>query len=79
MSDVVVHDDGRVQVNGRWLEPGAEVSISGERGRFRYIKLSTTSDGRVVLDFIGGRSNHEVLRSFYPDRVRTVHYKTRMR
>ncbi|ALF00512.1 hypothetical protein SEA_BOOSTSEASON_78 [Mycobacterium phage BoostSeason] len=62
-----------VVVHGRTLEPGTEVSIRGERGRFRYMRATTTSAGRLVLDFIGGPAGHEAWRSFYPERIRTVH------
>ncbi|AEJ95843.1 hypothetical protein SEA_ROSMARINUS_75 [Mycobacterium Phage Rosmarinus] len=69
--DVVVH--------GRTLEPGTEVSIRGERGRFRFRSASLTSAGRIVCDFIGGPAGHETWRSFYPDRIRTVHRLNRTR
>ena len=60
-------------VNGRTLLPSTEVSIRGERGRFRFMNAQTTSTGKEVLNFVGGASGHEVFRSFYPERVRTVH------
>ncbi|QFG08466.1 hypothetical protein SEA_EFRA2_82 [Mycobacterium phage Efra2] len=69
--DVVVH--------GRVLEPGTEVSIRGERGRFRFRSASLTSTGRIVCDFIGGPAGHETWRSFYPERIRTVHRLNRTR
>lgn len=59
--------------NGRRLQLGTEVSIKRERGRFRFVNASTTSDGKTVLHFIGGAAGREVFRSFYPDRVRRVH------
>lgn len=70
---VVIHQNGEIQVNGRWLNIDSEVSIAGERGRFRYLGYSHSSDGKVVLNFVGGSTNHEMLRSFYPERVKTVH------
>lgn len=73
MGNVVVHANGDVQVNGRWMNIDSEVSIAGERGRFRYLGHSTTSEGKIVLNFIGGSGSHHLLRSFYPDRVKTVH------
>ena len=73
MSNTVIHPNGDIQVNGRFLNLDGEVSIQGERGRFRYVGFSYTSDGRVVLNFVGGAMNHELMRSFYPDRVKTVH------
>jgi hypothetical protein len=62
-----------IEVCGQVLTPGTMVSISGSRGRFRYIRSTTTSEGKTVLDFIGGTSGHDVWRSFYPERVRRVH------
>lgn len=60
-------------INGRNLSPGTEVSIRGARGRFRFIKRVVNEDGVEWLDFWGGAKKHEAFRSFYPDRVRTVH------
>lgn len=71
--------EAAVRVHGRDLHPGTEVSISGERGRFRFIRATTTSTDRVVLDFIGGQPGHECWRSFYPERVKTVHRLNRTR
>lgn len=73
MSNVVVHPNGDVQVNGRYLDLDGEVSIVGERGRFRYIGFTRTSEGKIVLNFVGGSIGHELMRSFYPERVKTVH------
>jgi hypothetical protein len=70
---VIVHDDGGIQVNGRWLTTESMVSITGERGKFRYLSHNMTSSGKVVLNFVGGNSSHQMLRSFYPERVKTVH------
>jgi hypothetical protein len=61
------------QMNRRTLTHGTEVSIRGERGRFRFIKAVQTPAGAVWLDFIGGPAKAEKWRSFYPDRVRRVH------
>lgn len=60
-------------VNGRHLRPGTEVSIRGERGRFRFIRRVVNSDGVEWLDFWGGPKGAEQWRSFYPARVRRVH------
>jgi muramoyltetrapeptide carboxypeptidase LdcA involved in peptidoglycan recycling len=76
---VVVHSNGEVQVNGRWLNIDSEVSITGERGRFRYLGHSITSENKIVLNFIGGNGSHHLLRSFYPDRIKTVHNKREKR
>jgi hypothetical protein len=68
-----------VRVHGRELAPGTEVSITGERGRFRFIRAHTTSTGQTVLDFIGGPDGHPAFRSFYPERIKTVHRINRTR
>lgn len=65
--------------NGRHLRPGTEVSVRGERGRFRFINAQTTKAGRVVLNFLGGPAGREMLRSFYPERVRRVHRLRKIR
>ena len=62
-----------VFINQRKIVPGTEVSIYGKRGRFRFINSSMTGDGKLVLNFVGGRSGHEMLRSFYPEQVKRVH------
>jgi len=67
------------RVHGRELEPGTEVSITGERGRFRFMRATTTSNDRIVFDFIGGPDGHECWRSFYRERVKTVHRINRTR
>ena len=75
----VLDDDGVVAVNGRVLVPGTEVSIKGERGRFRFQYATTTSRGRIVLTFVGGVGQTQAYRSFYPERVATVHRVAKMR
>jgi hypothetical protein len=61
-------------VNGRQLVPGTEVSIRGERGRFRFLKRVVRPErGIEWLDFWGGPKGAAQWRSFRPDRVRTVH------
>ncbi|WNN93706.1 hypothetical protein SEA_CALLINALLBARBZ_56 [Arthrobacter phage CallinAllBarbz] len=60
-------------VNGRHLAPTTEVSIRGERGRFRFMRAVTSPSGAEWLDFWGGPKGAEQWRSFYPERVRRVH------
>lgn len=67
------------RVHGRELVRGTEVSIAGERGRFRFIRATTTSTDRIVFDFIGGTAGHECWRSFYPERIKRVHRIPRTR
>lgn len=61
------------------LERGTEVSIRGKRSRFKFLRASTTSEGQIVLDFIGGTVRHETWHSFYPDRIANVHTATNLR
>lgn len=68
-----------VFINRRRLVPGAEVSIYRKRGRFRFISASYTGEGKLVLNFVGGRSGHEMMRSFYPEQVKAVHRDTKLR
>ena len=67
------HERQDAVVNGRHLAPGTEVSITGERGRFRFVKRVVRDSGVEWLDFWGGPKGHEQLRSFAPSRIRTVH------
>lgn len=67
------------RVNGRVLTPGTEVSIRGERGRFRFQCHVRTEAGTEWLDFIGGSKGVVMFRAFHEDRVRTVHYKKKLR
>ena len=62
----------KAQVNGRWLHPGTEVSIKGERGRFRFVKKVTTSTA-TWMDFIGGPEKHQKSRSFGEHQIKRVH------
>lgn len=59
--------------NGRHLSPGTEVSITGERGRFRFVKHVRRPNGVEWVDFVGGPHGQESFRSFRPERIRTVH------
>jgi len=68
-----------VYVNRRRIVPGVEVSIVKKRGRFRFMHANLTNEGKLVLNFVGGRSGHELMRSFYPDQVRQVHRNTLLR
>lgn len=63
--------------NGRTVEPGTELKIQGEPGRFRFVKhVHNPVNGAVWVDVIGGPVKVEMFRSFAPERVKTVH-KTR--
>jgi hypothetical protein len=65
--------------NGRSLERGTEVSIRGERGRFRFLLHTVTEKGVEWVDVMGGPKGAEKYRSFRPDRIRTVHRIQRTR
>jgi hypothetical protein len=64
-----------IQINNRNVLPGTELKISGERGRFRFIKYVKTEKGIEWIDVWGGPRKAEQWRSFRPERVKTVHYK----
>jgi hypothetical protein len=66
-----------IQINGRWVYPGTELKITGERGRFRFIKHVITDKGAEWIDVWGGTKNSENWRSFRLEQVKTVHYKNR--
>lgn len=61
------------RVHGRLITPGSEVSVHGERGRFRFIKHVTTEAGVEWLDFIGGPNKAPMFRSFRSDKIKRVH------
>lgn len=62
-----------LQVNGRHVAPGTELSIKNERGRFRFVKHVVTATTEWI-DVWGGVKGREQMRSFRPDRIKTVHY-----
>lgn len=66
-----------IQINNRKVEPGTELKIAGERGRFRFMKYVKTDKGAEWIDVWGGPKKAEQWRSFRPEQVKTVHYKNR--
>lgn len=64
--------------SGRILTPGVELKIEGERGRFQFIRHVVSGDAEWI-DVLGGRVNHEKIRSFRPSRVATVHRLKKLR
>jgi hypothetical protein len=58
---------------GRTVPVGAELSITGERGRFVLRWVEANGD----LTCWGGPDGHAAWRTFRPARVRTVHRKLR--
>ncbi|WAB10836.1 hypothetical protein SEA_TUCK_62 [Arthrobacter phage Tuck] len=67
------HEHDSAEANGRHITPGTEVSIKGERGRFRFLKRVTRDSGAEWLDFWGGPKGCEAWRSFSADQTRRVH------
>lgn len=64
-----------IRVHGRVVKPGTEVSIKGERGRFRFIEHVLTEAGAEWISVVGGPKGVITQRAFHPDRVKTVHAK----
>lgn len=61
--------------NGRHLERGTEISIKGERGRFRFLHHVTNGD----KEWIDVADKNKALRSFRPEKIKRVHYKKKIR
>ena len=64
-----------MQINGRNVIKGTELKISGERGRFRFMKYTKTDKGKEWITVWGGPKGMECTRSFTLDKVKTVHSK----
>lgn len=64
-----------IQINGRNVTPGTELKITGERGRYRFIRTVKTDKDVEWIDVWGGPKGAEQWRSFRPEKVRRVHYK----
>jgi hypothetical protein len=56
-----------IQINGRYVSPGTELKITGERGRFRFMKHVDTGTADWI-DVWGGPKGAECIRSFKLDR-----------
>lgn len=67
-----------ISIHGRNVGRDTELSIKGERGRFRFLRQITNGD-KVWIDVVGGSNGHKQMRSFYLDKVRRVHYKNKTR
>ena len=63
-----------MKINNRHIEPGTELSIAGERGRFAFRWMTGE-----CLTCWGGRIGHEKFRTFTQDRVTKVHNKPKMK
>jgi hypothetical protein len=65
---------------GRNLVKGTELSIRGERGRFQFIRHVYNPKLDVEwVDVIGGARGAKQFRSFAPVRIKTVHWKNKIR
>lgn len=70
--DWIVHTDAFL--HNRNVAPGTELSIKGERGRFRFVKLvERPQRGIAWIDVWGGPKAAPHLRSFRPEQIRSVH------
>jgi hypothetical protein len=65
-----------IQVNGRTVSVGTELSIKGESGRFRFLKHVKTQTSEWI-DVVGGKKGYSTCRSFRISQVKTVHWKNR--
>jgi hypothetical protein len=65
--------------NGRRVEPGTELSVTGARGRYRFVAHVQNAHGHEWIDCYGGPDGRAMFRSFEPARIKTVHYKTKAR
>jgi len=74
--DWVVSEE--IQINGRNVVRGTELSITAERGRFLFVKHVQTPTAEWI-DVIGGPKGIKMFRSFRPDRVKRVHWKNKLR
>lgn len=74
--DWVVTDE--MQINGRYVVAGTELSIENERGRFVFVKHVQTPTAEWV-DVIGGPKGVRVFRSFRTEKVKRVHWKNKLR
>jgi hypothetical protein len=66
--------------HGRNLVKGTELSIRGERGRFLFIRHVYNPRLDVEwIDVVGGAKGAKQFRSFAPVRIKTVHWKNKLR
>lgn len=69
-----------IKINGRNVVRGTELSFKNVRGRFRFMYAAENPNGSIAwLTVYGGTSGRKQYHSFAPDKVRAVHYKTKIR
>jgi len=68
------------EANGRKIVKGTELTIEGERGRFKFMQYVYNPRSDVAwIDCIGGKRGVKEFRAFRPERIKTVHYKNKLR
>ena len=66
--------------NGRHVEKGTEVTITGERGRFKFMRhVYNPAIDVEWIDCVGGKKGTWEWRSFRKERIKRVHYKKKIR
>lgn len=69
-----------LKVDGKHpLELNKEVSFKGERGRFRFKWARQRADGSWDVTVFGGTKRYQAFRTFPADRIKSVHYKEKLR
>lgn len=66
-----------VKVNGRWLRPGTEFKVKGERGRMRFVRHVEYIGGNV--SWVDCFDKNKQFRSFRKDRITRIHSKNQTR
>jgi hypothetical protein len=64
-----------IMINNRHVAAGTELSISGERGRFKFLKHVVNGD----IEWIDVVDRFRAIRSFRVEDVKRVHYKNKIR
>lgn len=64
-----------IMINNRHVVPGTELSIWGERGRFKFVKHVVNGD-KEWIDVI---DKYKAFRAFKVEQVKRVHYKNKIR
>jgi len=66
--------------NGRHIDQTTELSIQGERGRFRFVQhVHNPTSNTEWIDVVGAKKGVTGIRSFRPDKIKRVHYKKKLR
>ena len=64
-----------ISIHGRNVSRGTELSIKGQRGRFKFIKHVVNGD----IEWIDVIDKFRAFRSFRTEEVKRVHYKNKIR